>query len=366
LDRDADYRINSFAFIITKAQAAKQPNTTTQKTQFKLEYLDNHYHCPDPLKVFLFFQNRSRYERSISSPRLPNCNHMPSEAFAVTCYLLPCYHHSSCFHCLASHRLFNIQCCNFPSISISERMAHYPPGSPPRQNAVTPSSSQRGRQEMHGHVRNPGGHPYVYQVYGRPESGGFGNFSPVRTRPYSNVSPPSTRSDSVEDSLYASFSPPRRGGALPPPRQHRGAAAGNASIFRPKQGIVIVARNSSSHDDNSSVTCGTKNNNFASPATSTPAPYTRQANEPSIVKPNTAFPCKLHEILSSPKYQDLIAWLPHGRAWRVLKPKVFEEKIIPKFFRSSKYASFMRQVGFVSFAYARIQNPFCLCIRTSL
>ena len=60
---------------------------------------------------------------------------------------------------------------------------------------------------------------------------------------------------------------------------------------------------------------------------------------------NLPFPAKLHYILSNPKYQDLIAWLPHGRAWRILKPKAFEKRVIPKLFRSAKYASFMRQVS---------------------
>lgn len=59
---------------------------------------------------------------------------------------------------------------------------------------------------------------------------------------------------------------------------------------------------------------------------------------------NLPFPVKLHYILSNPKYQDCVAWLPHGRGWRILKPKAFEKRLIPKFFRSAKYASFMRQV----------------------
>ena len=59
---------------------------------------------------------------------------------------------------------------------------------------------------------------------------------------------------------------------------------------------------------------------------------------------NLPFPVKLHYILSNPKYQDCVAWLPHGRAWRILKPKTFEKTVIPKFFRSATYASFMRQV----------------------
>ena len=59
---------------------------------------------------------------------------------------------------------------------------------------------------------------------------------------------------------------------------------------------------------------------------------------------STSFPVKLYKILADPHYKDHITWLPHGRAWRVLKPKAFEEAVIPKFFRSERYASFMRQV----------------------
>jgi hypothetical protein len=63
---------------------------------------------------------------------------------------------------------------------------------------------------------------------------------------------------------------------------------------------------------------------------------------------STSFPSKLYSILANPAYKDYIAWLPHGRAWRVLKPKAFEEFVIPKFFRSDRYASFMRQVSKMS------------------
>lgn len=59
---------------------------------------------------------------------------------------------------------------------------------------------------------------------------------------------------------------------------------------------------------------------------------------------STSFPVKLYKILCDPKYHDVVTWLPHGRAWRVLKPKSFEQDVIPKFFRSDRYASFMRQV----------------------
>ncbi|CAB9522037.1 shock factor protein 4 [Seminavis robusta] len=62
-------------------------------------------------------------------------------------------------------------------------------------------------------------------------------------------------------------------------------------------------------------------------------------------KKDAAFPLKLHEILSNPEYQEMIAWMPHGRSWRILKPSAFENLVIPVHFRHSKYASFMRQVN---------------------
>lgn len=57
------------------------------------------------------------------------------------------------------------------------------------------------------------------------------------------------------------------------------------------------------------------------------------------------FPMKLHEILSREEFSSIIAWAPHGRSWRVLKPKTFESKVLPQFFRHGKYNSFTRQVN---------------------
>jgi hypothetical protein len=42
---------------------------------------------------------------------------------------------------------------------------------------------------------------------------------------------------------------------------------------------------------------------------------------------------KLHVILSTPEYQDIISWLPHGRSWRVLRQQQLEETVLPIFFR---------------------------------
>lgn len=57
------------------------------------------------------------------------------------------------------------------------------------------------------------------------------------------------------------------------------------------------------------------------------------------------FPIKLHMILSNPEFQDIISWLPHGRSWRILQQKAFEERVIPLYFRHGRYSSFARQVN---------------------
>ncbi|GKY96794.1 hypothetical protein MPSEU_000638600 [Mayamaea pseudoterrestris] len=57
------------------------------------------------------------------------------------------------------------------------------------------------------------------------------------------------------------------------------------------------------------------------------------------------FPMKLHTILSNSEFSDIISWLPHGRAWRILQHKAFEERVIPLFFRHGRYSSFARQVN---------------------
>eukprot|EP00980_Cylindrotheca_fusiformis_P012274 scaffold2999_cov113-Cylindrotheca_fusiformis.AAC.9 len=66
-------------------------------------------------------------------------------------------------------------------------------------------------------------------------------------------------------------------------------------------------------------------------------------NSNSSKEPN--FPAKLHAILSSPKYQDIISWLPHGRSFRILRLKEFEETILPEYFRHGRYPSFTRQLN---------------------
>ncbi|GAX19845.1 hypothetical protein FisN_11Lh281 [Fistulifera solaris] len=73
------------------------------------------------------------------------------------------------------------------------------------------------------------------------------------------------------------------------------------------------------------------------------------------------FPMKLHAILSNPEFSNIVSWLPHGRAFRILQHKAFEEKVIPLYFRHGRYSSFARQVngwGFKRIAHGPDYNSY--------
>ena len=60
----------------------------------------------------------------------------------------------------------------------------------------------------------------------------------------------------------------------------------------------------------------------------------------------TNFPARLHDLLTFDEgISDIITWLPHGRAWIVLKKPDFVEKVAPSHFSISKFESFTRQVN---------------------
>ena len=61
------------------------------------------------------------------------------------------------------------------------------------------------------------------------------------------------------------------------------------------------------------------------------------------------FPLKLCAILAQKEFQDIIAWMPHGRSWKVLKPDLFESLVMPIFFQCGNYHSFNRLVNAWSF-----------------
>lgn len=57
------------------------------------------------------------------------------------------------------------------------------------------------------------------------------------------------------------------------------------------------------------------------------------------------FPVKLHRMLSSQQFRDVITWLPNGRAFAILDQEAFEKQVIPTFFKTGRFASFCRQLN---------------------
>jgi HSF-type DNA-binding len=77
------------------------------------------------------------------------------------------------------------------------------------------------------------------------------------------------------------------------------------------------------------------------------APSTRGSGESSIRVQK--FPVKLYAILAQKEFHEIISWMPHGRAWKVLKASMFESLVMPLFFEYSNYHSFNRLVNAWSF-----------------
>lgn len=65
---------------------------------------------------------------------------------------------------------------------------------------------------------------------------------------------------------------------------------------------------------------------------------------PSNVK-HQKLPVKLDAMLSDPEFSHIISWMPHGRSWRILKPKTFVKEVLPKYFDYCNYNSFIRLVN---------------------
>mmetsp|Transcript_28505 Transcript_28505/g.43830 ORF Transcript_28505/g.43830 Transcript_28505/m.43830 type:complete len:446 (-) Transcript_28505:162-1499(-) len=69
-------------------------------------------------------------------------------------------------------------------------------------------------------------------------------------------------------------------------------------------------------------------------------------NSGGVVQP---FPEKLMEVLERGDMDDIISWMPHGRAFIVKQPKTFVVEVLPRFFKQSKFMSFTRQLNLWGF-----------------
>jgi hypothetical protein len=58
------------------------------------------------------------------------------------------------------------------------------------------------------------------------------------------------------------------------------------------------------------------------------------------------FSQRMYHILSQEEYKKWIGWLPHGRAFQILVPKLLEQgQILQKYFGHGRYSSFLRQLS---------------------
>lgn len=76
---------------------------------------------------------------------------------------------------------------------------------------------------------------------------------------------------------------------------------------------------------------------------------------------NAKLPAKLNHMLMDPTLQHILSWMPHGRAWKILRPKDFTEVVLPRYFESVNYNSFVRLVnawGFRRFTTGRDSNAY--------
>jgi len=61
-----------------------------------------------------------------------------------------------------------------------------------------------------------------------------------------------------------------------------------------------------------------------------------------------SFPFKLLQLLEDASLEGnehIVSWLPHGKAFKVHKTTEFENELIGRYFRQTKYRSFVRQVS---------------------
>ena len=63
----------------------------------------------------------------------------------------------------------------------------------------------------------------------------------------------------------------------------------------------------------------------------------------------SSFVRKLYYLVSANEHHHIIGWVRDGLAFEVRNPKLMESEILPKFFRHSRFQSFVRQLNFYAF-----------------
>lgn len=72
-----------------------------------------------------------------------------------------------------------------------------------------------------------------------------------------------------------------------------------------------------------------------------------------------SFPQKVYHILADESNVQCISWMPHGRAFKVHVPALFEKNVSEKYFNHKRYSSFLRQLsnhGFKHISHGKDRN----------
>ena len=106
------------------------------------------------------------------------------------------------------------------------------------------------------------------------------------------------------------------------------------------------------------------------------------ASDASTASSRDFFPSRLHSVLADPTVRDIVTWLPHGKSFVVLRPDVFVNQVLPRYFAAEgskrgvaganetatsiegvhKYPSFTRKLnrwGFRQISRAPDAGAFC-------
>ena len=54
------------------------------------------------------------------------------------------------------------------------------------------------------------------------------------------------------------------------------------------------------------------------------------------------FICKIYEIISNEKCDHIVSWTQDGSGFQITDQKLFEEQILPQYFKHNKFPSFIR------------------------
>lgn len=73
------------------------------------------------------------------------------------------------------------------------------------------------------------------------------------------------------------------------------------------------------------------------------------------------FPLKLHAILFRDDLTDIITWMPHGRAFKIINIREFELSVLPVYFSSSRVSSFLKDCWEWGFRKVRVDLTLSKC-----